>query len=160
MVIVACPKLKKHCTQARHIMSSMRRELSSLECNVSHSTRAALYTHARQNRLLFAKRQRGINRQQTACGVCKHAVDFWYFLVPFCKDLARMYCTPQPNQNICRRWDRISQSRASTLNHWTIPISSDWTIWPKTSLKLMLNCSENIFQLVFYYKISPSTKKN
>ena len=33
------------------VMSSMRRELSSLEYRFSHSTQAALYTHARQNQL-------------------------------------------------------------------------------------------------------------
>ena len=39
-------------------MSSMRSQLSSLEYNVSHSTQAVPYTHARRYRLLFAKRQR------------------------------------------------------------------------------------------------------
>ena len=34
---------------------------------VSHSTQAASYTHARQNRLLFANRQRGILRLRVGC---------------------------------------------------------------------------------------------
>ena len=46
---------------------SMRKELSSLEYRRSHSTQAAPYTHACWNRLLFAKRQRGIFRLQVGC---------------------------------------------------------------------------------------------
>mgnify|MGYP001796164741 CR=1 FL=1 len=43
--------------------------LSTLEYSVSHSTQTAPYTHARQNRLLFAKRQRqrGIFRLHVGC---------------------------------------------------------------------------------------------
>ena len=44
------------------VLSSMRRELSSLEGSISHSIQAAPYTRACQNWLLFAKRQRGIFR--------------------------------------------------------------------------------------------------
>ena len=85
--------------QAFHLLllslSSMRRELSSLEYSVSHSTQAAPYTHARQNRLLFANRQRGIFRLRLGCANTQ-----WppVFLVPFCKNLARMNGTPKPNQ--------------------------------------------------------------
>ena len=46
---------------------SMRRELSSLEYSISHSTQTAPYTHARRNWLLFAKRQRGIFRLHVGC---------------------------------------------------------------------------------------------
>ena len=57
------------------VLSSMRRELSSLEDSISHSTQAAPYTHACQNLLLFAERQRGMfrphlgreNTQWTSC---------------------------------------------------------------------------------------------
>ena len=57
------------------VLSSMRRELSSLEDSISHSTQAAPYTHACQNRLHFAERQRGMfrphlgreNTQWTSC---------------------------------------------------------------------------------------------
>ena len=46
---------------------SIRTELSSLEYSVSHSTQTAPYTHARQNQLLFAKRQRGIFKLHVGC---------------------------------------------------------------------------------------------
>ena len=57
------------------VLSSMRRELSSLEDSINHSTQAAPYTHACQNRLLFAERQKGVfrphlgreNTQWTSC---------------------------------------------------------------------------------------------
>ena len=41
--------------------------LSSLENSVSHDTQTAPYTHAHRNRLLFAKRQRGIIRLHVGC---------------------------------------------------------------------------------------------
>ena len=48
-------------------MSSMQRELSSLEYSVSHSNHTALYTRASRKRLLFANRQRGIIRLPVGC---------------------------------------------------------------------------------------------
>ena len=74
-------------------MSSMYRELSSPEYNFSHCTQAAPYTHAHQNRPLFAKRQRGIYMW----GVQTHNGPL-VFLVPFRKDLARMDGTQQLNE--------------------------------------------------------------
>ena len=49
------------------LLYSTRRELFSLEYSVSHSTQAAPYTLARRNRLLFAKRQRGVFRLHVGC---------------------------------------------------------------------------------------------
>ena len=50
-----------------HVMSLMPRELSPLECRVSHSTQATRYTYACRNRLFFAKRQRVFFRLFVGC---------------------------------------------------------------------------------------------
>ena len=52
-------------TQESCSLNAVRNALN--EYSVSHSTQTAPYTHARLNRLLFAKRQRGIFKLHGGC---------------------------------------------------------------------------------------------
>ena len=87
----------------------MRRELSSLEYRP--------YTHARRNRLLFAKRQRGIYRLHSRPPV-------FFSPVPQGPGQDEWHSTTKSKMTASagnRTW--ISRSRVSNLNHWTIPDS-------------------------------------
>ena len=109
----------------------MRRELSSLEYSVSHSTQTAPYTHTRRNRLLFAKRQRGsLNCMR---GVQTHSRPP-VFLVQFRKDQARMNGTPQPNQ----KWLPALGIEPGSLDHKPQPL----TIGPFLTLKTLTSMTK------------------
>ena len=98
----------------------MQRELSSLEYSISHGFRL---------RPILMPAKLGYSLQRGRGG----SLDYMWgvqtnseplvFLVPFCKDLARMNGTPQPNQRWADTGNRtlICRSLASTLYRWTIP---------------------------------------
>ena len=101
---------------------SMQRELSSLEYSISHGIRLRPILMLAE---LGYSLQRGRGGSLNCMwGVQTHSGPL-VFLVPFCKDLARMNGTPQPNQRWAGTGNRtlISRSLASTLYRWTIPDS-------------------------------------
>ena len=126
---------------------TMRRELSSLEYSVSHSTQTAPYTHTRRNRLLFAKRQRGsLNCMR---GVQTHSRPP-VFLVQFRKDQARMNGTPQPNQ----KWLPALGIELGSLDHKPQPLTIGpfLTSWLIIVVCIIIYCALLYAHNLYIYK--------
>ena len=102
-------------------MYSMRKEFFYLEYSIGYSTQAALYTHTRRNRLMFAKRQRGILRLHVGC-----ASTHWTYGI-FSPVLQGLWpgCMAHHNQirNDWRRWESNPDLSITSLNHSTTRIT-------------------------------------
>ena len=102
---------------------SMRRELSFLEHSRSHSTQSTPYNHASWNRLLFAKRQRGMFRLHVGCENTQWTSAI---LSPVHKDLARLNGPPQPNQ----KWSPALGIEPRCLDHKPQPLTIESFLTP------------------------------
>ena len=94
----------------------------------SHSTQVTLYPHARQNRLLFAKRQRGIFRLRVGCANTQSTYGIFSPV-------------PQgPGQNECHTTTK-SEMTASTKNQTQVSRSQDSTNRPFLTPLLFSLCA-------------------